>query len=103
MTDRRQIYQDAIEDIALEISIAKAWRSRIFALPEGGTLQISAADGDALPAYIRDVIVQNDLTVCVRITEDCAERFDDGMTVFAFSAAEYPEIRAYSGNNPKIQ
>lgn len=103
MMNRKQLYQDAIEDVALEISIAKGWRERIFRLQPDESLRISAADGDALPLYIRDTVIQNDLTFFVRCAERCDEPHDEHLTVFAFYAEEFPDICRYSFNNPDVQ
>ena len=101
--NRKQLYQDTIEDTALEISLSAAWRSRIFALPTGESLLISAADGSTLPDAVRDTIIQNDLTFFVRREEQCDEPHDSELTVFAFYAKEYPDICRYSFNNPDVQ
>lgn len=99
---RRQIYERNISDTAMEISISRPWREKIFKLKKGEQLTISAERAEELPAYIKDEIVTHRLTYCVGLAEDCPEEFDDGLIVFEFRAEEYPDIVRYSGNNPGV-
>ena len=86
----------------MEISISAVWRKRIFASAPDEVLKLSAEDGDIIPEYVRDVIVSNGLVFNIQKTDDCEERFDEGLVVFRFSSAEYPDIVSFSGNNPDI-
>lgn len=99
---RREIYERSISDTAMEISISRPWREKIFKLKKGEQLMISAERAEELPAYIRDEIILHGLTYYVCLADDCPEEFDDGLVVFKFIAKEYPDIVRYSGNNPKI-
>lgn len=99
---RRQIYESSISDTAMEISISRPWREKIFKLKKGEQLMISAERAEELPAYIRDEIILHGLTYYVCLADDCPEEFDDGLVVFKFRTKEYPDIVRYSGNNPKI-
>jgi len=98
----RKLYEDNIEDVALEISIASEWRKKILNLKKGEYLDISFHDGNNLPNYIRDVIVKNKLIFCVQKVEECPEAFDENLIIFKFWAKKYADIYRYSGNNPNI-
>lgn len=100
---RKSIYSDCINDVALEISISKIWRNRIFELKKDEILHISFLDEKYIPEYIKDVIVKNKLTFCVQVVDDCEVKFDDELIVFKFWSEEYPEITEYSGNNPLVR
>ncbi len=102
MMEREQIYSDNISDIAMEISISHVWRERIFALKGGEVLKLSANDKDIIPEYIRDVIVDNQLSFTIQIVDKYEEEYDEGLVIFKFSSDEFPKITAYSGNNPLI-
>ena len=100
--ERRELYQNIISDVAMEISVSHYWRKLIFALGENEKLCISKKDADELPSYIKQDIVENDLKFNVKISDSSNESFDEGLVVFEFSSDEYPDIVSYSGNNPKV-
>lgn len=102
MNKQRKIYSKNISDIALEISISSFWRKRIFNLPQNAVLVISANDKETIPEYVRDVIVNNRLTICVEVVDECEAEFDEDLIIFKFFSMEYPDITSYSGNNPKV-
>lgn len=102
MSEKETIYADIISDIALEISISKFWRNRIFNLKENNILEISYEDKDKLPEYIRNVVVENKLIFNVQIVNECDEKYDDELVVFKFWSKEFPHITSYSGNNPNM-
>lgn len=98
----KAIYERTISDVAMEISIAREWRRKIFKLKENDVLEISFENPLHLPDYIREDMVANKLTFYVKIVKDCPEEFDEGLIIFKFWAKEYPEICSYSGNNPDV-
>ena len=100
--DKREIYNNIISDVAMEISISHYWRKLIFALGENEKLCISKKDANELPSYIKQDIVENDLKFNVKISDSSNESLDEGLVVFEFSSDEYPDIVSYSGNNPKL-
>ncbi len=100
--ERKSIYSECINDVALEISLSKIWRNRIFDLKKDEILHISFLDEKDIPEYIKSVIVKNKLTFCVRLADSNEAKFDDELIVFKFWSKEYPEIIEYSGNNPLV-
>ena len=98
----KAIYERTISDVAMEISIAREWRRKIFKLKENDVLEISFDNPLHLPDYIREDMVANKLTFYVKIVKDCPEEFDEGLVIFKFWAKEFPEICSYSGNNPDV-
>ena len=100
--ERKEIYNNIISDVAMEISISHYWRKLIFALGENEKLCISKKDANELPSYIKQDIIENDLKFNVKISDSSNESFDEGLVVFEFSSDEYPDIVSYSGNNPKV-
>ena len=102
LEEREKIYTDYISDVAMEISISKLWRSRIFSLKPNQIIRISANDKIVLPQYIKDVIIDYDLIFCVQVVDECEENFDDGLIIFKFYSEEFPNIISYSGNNPNV-
>ena len=100
--ERREIYNNIISDVAMEISISHYWRKLIFALGENEKLCISKKDANELPSYIKQDIVENDLKFNVKISDSSNESLDEGLVVFEFSSDEYPDIVSYSENNPKV-
>ena len=100
--ERKEIYNNIISDVAMEISISHYWRKLIFALGENEKLCISKKDANELPSYIKQDIIENDLKFNVKISDSSNESFDEGLVVFEFSSDEYPDIVSYSGNNPGV-
>lgn len=100
--NKRSIYLDSINDVAMEISLSKPWRERIFQLNPDDKIKISASEKCPLPKYIKDIITDYDLVFFVQTVDKCEESFDDGLIIFKFCSAEYPDIVAYSGNNPNV-
>ncbi len=100
--ERREIYNNIISDVAMEISVSHYWRKLIFALGENEKLCISKKDANELPSYIKQDIIENDLKFNVKISDSSNESFDEGLVVFEFSSDEYPDIVSYSGNNPRV-
>ncbi|MBR4086034.1 MAG: hypothetical protein IKK33_17305 [Lachnospiraceae bacterium] len=98
----KAIYERTISDVAMEISIAREWRRKIFRLKENDVLEISFENPLHLPDCVREDMVVNKLTFYVKIVKDCPEEFDEGLIIFKFWAKEYPEICSYSGNNPDV-
>ncbi len=98
----KAIYKRIISDVAMEISIAKEWRRRIFKMKGNDVLEIGFENPLHLPDYIREDVVANRLTFCVKIVDECPEEFDEDLIIFKFWAKPYPEICSYSGNNPDV-
>jgi hypothetical protein len=101
MDERKKIYMDCIDDAALEYSISKVWRKRIFALDRGEVLRIGASD-EYIPEYVREIITQNGLYFDVRLAQSGEADFDEGLVVFRFSSHEYPDVVSFSGNNMNV-
>lgn len=98
----KEVYENIISDVAMEISIMSEWRSKIFRIKENDFLEISYKNPLKLPDYVRDDIVANKLIFYVKVVKDCPEEFDEGLIIFKFWAKEYPEVCSYSGNNPDV-
>lgn len=103
LEEREKLYRDCISDVAMEISLSKIWRSKIFSLKSNQSMQISAQDKSILPQYIKDVIIDYDLIFGVQVVDECEETFDDSLIIFKFYSEEFPDIISYSGNNPSIE
>lgn len=99
--DRKKLYLKIIEDVALEISVSSFWRKQIFE-SNGKPIKISSFDVQFLPEYIKEDITKNELSFRVKVVDECDERFDDGLIIFKFYSEEYPDVIAYSGNNPDV-
>lgn len=78
------------------------WRRRIFEMKENEILEINYKNLLQLPNYIRDDIVINELTFCVKTVKNCLEEFDKGLIIFKFWSKEYTDVCSYSGNNPNV-
>ena len=96
----REKYEYIISDFAMEISLDKMWRKKIFNLRPNEKLEIGYKDEKTLPNYIKDYIVKYQLNFYVDIVDECDEEFDEELIIFRFVSAEFPEIASYSGNNP---
>lgn len=97
----KEEYKYIISDVAMEISIDSYWRNKIFKLKEHEKLKIEY-DDDKIPSYVKKYILNNKLSFYVEIVSECEEDYDKGLVIFKFTAAEYSDIYAFSGNNPDI-
>lgn len=100
--NRKKIYKELIEDVALEISLDTNWRKKIFELLPDVKIEISYLNSMELPKYIQKEMVKNKLEFLVMKENSCEEYFDNGLEIFKFQSKEYPEIVRFSGNNPNI-
>ena len=98
----KKVYEEIIDDVAMEISVSKGWRKRIFQLLDGESLEISYRNAQEIPEYVRDIMVTNKLTFLVSRVNKCEEYFDNSLVIFKFWAKEFSEICSFSGNNPKV-
>lgn len=99
---RKKLYEEIISDVALEISLDPMWRKKIFDSLYEKPISVSSVDQDKLPEYIRTEIVSKNLQFYVVKTLKSEEHFDDGLIIFKFYSAEFPQISSYSGNNPNV-
>jgi len=53
------IYKKIITDVAMEISIAREWRRKIFENQEDDILEISDENEINIPDYVKETIVKN--------------------------------------------
>ena len=99
---RKRNHQTAIENVALEISLAPSWRKRLFSNPYETKFEISYHKPEDIPAYIRTIIIRFQLEFYVSKVSSCCEKFDSGFEVFKFESKEFPKVMRFSGNNPDI-
>ena len=99
---RKKIYSELIEDVALEISLDRNWRCKIFELTPDQKLLISYCCPATIPEYIRADMVRYKLEFYVYKVFGVQFGFDEGLIVFEFCSKEYPSIKRYSGNNPDV-
>lgn len=99
---RKKIYEELIEDVALEISLDSYWRRKIFELAPNQKLLISYCCSETIPVYIRADIVRHKLEFYAYKMFGVQLGFDNGLVVFGFCSKEYPNIKRYSGNNPNV-
>ena len=98
----KKVFEEIIDDVAMEISVSKEWRKRIFQLLDGESLEISYRNAQEIPEYVRDIMVANKLTFLVSRVNKCEEYFDNSLVIFKFWTKEFSEICSLSGNNPKL-
>ena len=99
---RKKNHQTAIENVALEISLASNWRKRLFSHPCETKFEISYQKPEDIPPYIRTIIIRFRLEFYVSKVSSCCEKFDSGFEVFKFESKEFPKITRFSGNNPNV-
>ena len=97
------IYKKIITDVAMEISIAREWRRKIFENQEDDILEISDENEINLPDYVKETIVKNKLTFCVQIDKDCPEvekkqeiLYTNIQTMGLFGISFYAEKRRFA-------
>ena len=93
----RNIYEESIEDIALEISIDKKFRKLLKDAQYGEQIEISSLTARHCK-YVSNVLSQGLVFIVEKVT-NCPEHFDNGLTIFKFFSRDYPDIIKYTGNN----
>lgn len=92
-----KIYQQYIEDVAMEISIDKKFRDRLLNATYGEQLEISQKTANHCK-YLNHILSKG-LVFMVEKVYECTETFDSDLTIFKFSAKDFPNIIRYTGNN----
>ena len=96
-TNMKKLYEEYIEDVALEVSIDKKFRQILKNIPFYYKIEISQITAGHC-FYLKDIL-SLDLIFYVEKVESCPESFDDSLTIFKFTADKFPEIVRYTGNN----
>ena len=99
---RKRLYEDIIEDVALEISLDSRWRALILTKELNEKIEITYHSLEELPCYIKDEIQKYKLKFWVEMVSSSNEYFEEGMVIFKFTSKEYPQVFRYTGNNLDI-
>ncbi len=91
-----KIYRQCIEDVAMEISIDKIFRDRLLNASYGEQLEISQRTANHCKHL--NHILSKGLVFVVEKVYECTEMFDSDLTIFKFSAKDFPNITRYTGN-----
>jgi hypothetical protein len=100
LTEDRQLAHESVLfwDLLGDVSLDPTWRQRLFAAEVGRRFPFSEEDILRLPARLRARIEADRLRFAC-FNEGWTE---DGFVVFGIESVEFPEIVAYSTNNPEI-
>lgn len=88
------LFWDLVEDVSLD----PIWRQRLFGAEVGRRFRFGDEDLARLPARVRARIEADRLHFAC-FNDGWTE---DGFVVFGIESVEFPEIVAYSTNNPEI-
>lgn len=94
----REKYIDSIEDVALDISQADYWRTRIFNSEYDQRILISEQDIENIPNYIKHLFMEEKLMFLVSKVNECHDKFDEGSIIFKFESLPFSSITRFSGN-----
>ena len=99
----REEYHRKYIDYIVDISQVSYWRALLFENSYNIKFLISKRTIDKIPIKLRDIFSKYDLKFYVSkvVESDCPENFD-GLVIFKFEAAEFPNITWYSGNNSDV-
>ena len=106
---RRQIkklHRRWLDDLVLDASQSSYWRIRLFESKAGEVFEISRANLSGMPWRVALAIQQFDLRFSVTVAEPAeAESWlsENGAVVFKFWATEFPTVKLFSGNNPRVR
>jgi hypothetical protein len=103
---RKKLHRRFLCDVVCDASQSSAWRRRLFDEPSA-TLEIGPRHSEGLPARLARAIRRHDLHYTVRVVDGAhapgwREYADDGCVLFRFEAREFPEVHAFSANNPAV-
>ena len=96
----REVYEEWIDEVAIEVSCDDAWRDRLFSAPLGEELYVGCERPEEVPEYVRDAVVENGLSFLVATAPLEGDEYDVGMVSFAFWFREYPDVVTRTGNEP---
>ena len=97
--DRQEAHESVLFwDLVGDVSLDPIWRQRLFAAEVGQRFPFAEEDILRLPARLRARIEAD------RLQFACFNDggTEDGFVVFGIEAVEFPELVAYSTNNPEI-
>lgn len=101
--ERKVLYEEIIDDVALEISLDSKWRKKIFGMSMDTILEISSNESLLIPEYVKEDVINNKLEFCVKKVDGSEIKFDEGLIAFKFWSKEYPDVVSYSGNNQNVK
>lgn len=93
---KKKLYKKHIGDAALDVSCDSAFRERLAEAEYGQRFEISPKT--AAHTDIFGNVFERGLVYFVEKVSRCPESFDDGLVIFKFTAKDFPEVAAYTGN-----
>jgi len=100
----KKMHKRYLEDIVYEVSVSPVWRKTLYS----NNQQVCVINQHIidLPEYLKKQVITYQLKYYVSVvSHDEAKGWEDWdatQIYFKFEAAEFPEIQAFSANNPEV-
>jgi hypothetical protein len=102
----KKLHEQLIDSLVIDVGQSSYWRKRLFDSADGDIFEISADHCIGLSESVSGAIRRFRLAFEVQIcsaTDAESWLSEGGMIIFRFSAASYPSVRRFSGNNPLVR
>lgn len=93
---KKKLYKRHIEDVALDVSCDNVFRELLAEAEYGQRFEISPKTAAHIDIFGN--VFGGGLIYYVEKTRCCPVSFDDGLVIFKFTAKDFPEVAAYTGN-----
>ena len=101
--NREQAHQQYLEYVVEAISTFAEWREKLFKSNFGTKFTINGDKDSKLPAHLQAIIKKHNLGFIVSKVQFAEVKGWDGYeycTFFKVDSSDFPEIHAFSANNP---
>ena len=93
---KKKLYKRHIEDVALDVSCDNIFRKQLAGAEYGQRFEISPKTAAHIDIFGN--VFGGGLVYYVEKVHRCPVSFDDGLVIFKFTAKDFPEVAAYTGN-----
>ena len=93
---KKKLYKRHIEDVALDVSCDGVFRGLLAEAEYGQKFEISPKTAAHIDIFGN--VFERGLVYLVEKTHYCPVSFDDGLVIFKFTAKDFPDVAAYTGN-----
>lgn len=96
---KKKLYKRHIEDVALDVSCDNVFRKTLAGAEYGQKFEVSPKTAAHIDFFGN--VFERGLVYYVEKVRCCPVSFDDGLVIFKFTAKDFPEVAAYTGNGVK--
>ena len=98
VTQRLELYENYIFDVAVDISQSEYWRKLLFSNNYDVKFIINSDTVCDIPEYVQCRLREHNLQFYVSKVLEHPEKVDDGWIIFKFESVEFPYVAKYTWN-----